>query len=248
MSEPVAGTRLDRLQPRKRGRPRGRRRMHITVDDYGNIYEEALSPFKLQRVSVEQSLPDQAGPPRTSEARKRECTNSTLNPAPLKQPFQHTHSPAPPPEADDNATTQLAHLTDHVEYARQLSGYLGRGFLPVNCFGASGRQACFCLPQWNEAAHKLNLREFHLPGIRLSVFEDEQQLTWWCDCTNCLKSARDSFANHDYPDISSACHANRPDKCCHIKALEVSHQEHCYAGIAVGCSRCIIRCGSAGDM
>ena len=224
MSEPVASMRLERLQPRKRGRgrPRGRRCMHITADDYGNAYEEALSPFKLQRVSVQQSRPDQAGPSHTPEAGQRGFDDSLLDAQRLAQRFQDDHSPSSPPDAVESVDTQPAHLDDQVQYARQLSGYLGRGFLPVNSPAASDRQACFCLPHWDAAAGKLSLQEFHLPGLRLSVFDGGQQLTWWCDCTYELESARDAFANHDYPDTPSAWLDDRPDKCCHIKALEVS--------------------------
>ena len=87
----------------------------------------------------------------------------------------------------DEADTRQ--LTDHAQYAGQLSIFLGSNFPPVICAENSERQACFCLPQWNQNQGKLDLQVFHQPGIRMATFEDGELLTWWCDCTYSLESA-----------------------------------------------------------
>lgn len=128
----------------------------------------------------------------------------------------HEQSPASP-EAEE----QL----DVTAYARQLSAHLGANFKPVSCEEQSGTQSCFCFPHWSQSTSSLT-KQYHVPGIRLTTFEDGQHMTWWCDCCHSLDSARKTFANTDFPDLPSDWLEGRADKCVHLKALEV---RACYA-------------------
>ena len=110
----------------------------------------------------------------------------------------------------DEADTRQ--LTDHAQYAGQLSSFLG-----------SETQACFCLPQWNEIRTSLTYKPFiclvyaWLPLRTRSIS--------WFDCTYSLESARDIFANKYFPDRSSAWLEGRAQKCCHLKAFEANSRE-----------------------
>lgn len=148
----------------------------------------------------------------------------------LSSPCEETHVPQSenigelltPLSIDFTNEADTRQLTNHAQYAGQLTNFLGSNFPPVICPETSDRQACFCLPQWNQTQGKLDLQAFHLPGVRMATFEDGEHLTWWCGCTYSLESARDIFANKDFPDRSSAWLEGRAQKCCHLKALEAS--------------------------
>jgi hypothetical protein len=111
---------------------------------------------------------------------------------------------------------------DVCSYARQLSGCLGVRLKPLHVAESSDRQAVFCLPDWDQKGSQHSLKSFHLPGLRLALFADGEQLTWWCDCHHTLESACNMFATTDYLEQPSDWLEARPDKCVHIKALEVN--------------------------
>ena len=54
------------------------------------------------------------------------------------------------------------------------------------------------------------------------TFADGDCLTWWCDCHHSLESARNMFANADFPNQPADWLEGRADMCLHLKALEVS--------------------------
>ena len=190
--------RLEGSNPRKRGRPPGRRRTHTTINEHCQVYTESLSPFKRQR-ELSASASDQIGSPPSPSVDHEHS---------LYSPFEDTHVRQP----DNNgellgslsmnfiAEADTRQLIDHAQYAGQLSSFLGSNFPPVICAEASERQSCFCLPHWNQSQGKLDLQAFHLPGVRMATFQDGKHLTWWCDCTYSLESARNIFANKDFPD------------------------------------------------
>ena len=214
---------------RKRGRPAGPSRTYTTQDAQGNVSKTHLSPFAGPRTRARRAgSPDQpvtileheslAAPSAALEASAGDC-QGTPESAP------HTLEPmSPPPTAAlaDSPGAVQPDQPDLYSYARQLAGYLGGDFRPVCCVGEPTKQACFCIPDWNPIAAALNAKRFHLPGLRSVTFADGDCLTWWCDCHHSLESARNMFANADFPHQPADWLEGRPDMCIHLKALEVS--------------------------
>ena len=209
---------------RKRGRPPEPRPTYTTQDMHGHVSKRVLSPFRV-------SAP---GAKRVRAADQQEDTGD-LNMASASTPLPaalNDHGVCRSPElspglasVDDGSPgfdlMEAQEKNDICSYARQLSGYLGIAFQPLHVHESSDRQAVFCFPDWDQKGSQLSLKSFHLPGLRLALSADGEQLTWWCDCHHTLESARNMFANTDYPEQPSDWLEGRADKCLHIKALEV---------------------------
>lgn len=202
-------------QARKRGRPKGPQRTYMSQDSYGNVYHKSLSPHKAPKTaSAAAQLSDQL-----------DCTDQA-EPAFISSTPQHMDDAVLSPQTSAASEQQQSILEaeaqlDITSYARQLSAFLGPRFKPVLCTEPSDQQACYCLPAWDQRTSTLNVKQFHLPGIRMTAFEDGQHYTWWCDCHHALESARTIFAHQDFPDQPSDWLDGRADKCEHIEALEV---------------------------
>ena len=211
--------RLEQQQRRKPGRPRGPTSDFTYITEVCRVTNEVVPPFKRQRTPSRSRAADQVEAAAESPV-EHSSSSFTAESAAL----QYGESNQLPNDSllDPPIEPEAAELSDLAQYASKPSGTLGSNFLPVNHVGPPANQACFCLPHWNQRLGKLDLQAFHLPGIRMASFEDGEHLTWWCDCAYSLESAREAFANHDFPDRSSAWLDGRAEKCCHIKALEAS--------------------------
>lgn len=227
----------------KRGRPPGKRCNYTTQDAEGRIFKRVLSPFKAKAPASKRSCAaDQQGIP-IDQNRAAEALPFPLDPASSASILDDLFRS--PEGFTGLASTDVAYLNstkfpeqvDTSSYARQLSAYLGINFKPLHAAESSARQAVFCFPEWDEQACELSFKSFHLPGVWLALFEDGEHLTWWCDCHHTMESARNMFANIDYSQQPAEWLDGRPDKCQHIKALEVQAMEQLAISTAVMSTR-----------
>ena len=213
----------------KRGRPSGPSKRYMTQDAYGNIRHTHLSPFNVRRTRARaagvQDLPDNMLDHDNVAAADADLDASmagTLGtPEGAHQPPEGMSTPSSAALSDSPGAVQ-AEQYDLFSYARQLAGNFGADFRPVCSADNSTKQACFCVPDWNPATAALTAKRFHLPGLRLVTFADGDYLTWWCDCHHSLESARNMFANADFPNQPSDWLEGRAEMCLHLKALEAS--------------------------
>ena len=212
---------------RKRGRPPGPTTNYTTQDMQGRVHKRNLPPFRVQPEANNSRAADQQETPcdhhtdiSTASASRPEPSGSPL---PVDDGCAYPLGLASPDVAGQASPSSVKgqELDDLDSYARQLSIYLGRCFLPVHLAESSHKQAVFCVPGWDSARCQLSLKSCYLPGFRLTSFADSEQLTWWCDCHHTLESARSMFANTDYSEHPSDWLEGRAEKCMHIKALEV---------------------------
>ena len=212
---------------RKGGRPPGKQRNYTTQDAHGRVIKRVLSPFRAKPSASKRSCTaDQHDSP-THQNRTAQVPASPSEPAPSEPVLDDAfHSPegSAGPASTDVADLNCAKALEQVDtsnYARQLSAHLGVRFKPLHATEESAREAVFCFPDWDEQACELSFKSFHLPGLRLALFADGEHLTWWCDCHHTMESARNMFANTGHPEQPSEWLDGRPDKCHHLKALQV---------------------------
>ena len=150
--------RLEGCNSRKRGRPLGRRRTHTTISEHCQMYTESVSPFKRQR-ELSANVSDQNGSPPSPSVDHRHSLSSPFEEADVRQP-DNTDELLGPLSTNFTVEADTRQLTDHTQYAGQLSNFPGTNFPPVICADYSERHTCFCLPQWNQINASLTYKPF----------------------------------------------------------------------------------------
>ena len=93
---------------------------------------------------------------------------------------------------------------------------------PLHYAKDSGRQACFCVPEWHQAIQQLDYSRFLLPAVRLIELADEQlHLVWWCCCDHQLECNCAIFTYHDHTLFSAEYLEGKAGQCIRIQAIEV---------------------------
>ena len=211
---------------KKRGRPPGKARTLHCLDEQCNIVCQPLKPpAEFRRAVSENTEVSDVIFGQTDQADFELSPAQGLSPHLASQDFGLPSPPeiyvSPSAPASAAGAALLTEVNECRVYAQQL---LTMALQPLNCSQQSSRQACFCVPDWNQSKQKLNYSKFLLPAVRLTEMADGQQhLVWWCSCDHQLDSNRAMFAYHDYTSFSVEYLEGRADQCIHLQALEV----HC---------------------
>ena len=212
----------------KRGRPAGSRAGLRCLNEICHVVRKPVRPFEAFCTEPEQEA---AETPQDSDHPVFDGEGTPQSPSVWNawQPPQdavhaifqspdghHPHVAVSPPASTEHAALDVEDV--HV-YAHHL---VSVGLQALNTPVAAERQACFCIPQLDQAKQQLNLRNFCLPAVRMIELADGAHLTWWCTCDHTLESSRSIFAYRDYPNMTAEFLDGRADQCLHVKALEVS--------------------------
>lgn len=179
----------------KRGRSAGAGGGMRCLDEECRVVRRRLQPFEafcVRRVEDASSTPQHSdlSVPKVDPA-PQGAASISVTASPVGQ--HHNQSPAAedgwlsppasPPSPPAATSFAAADPEDPHIYAHQLLP------MPLKAFNTpnqADRQACFFVPDWDQAKLQLNLRSFCLPAVRIIELADGQHLTWWCTCDHTL--------------------------------------------------------------